>query len=183
MSGSSDSTNAPLGSKSRKLRAWFNPFWQRADCCRSKLRKRSTEFSSRVAIQRQLRFPFLAAVVHAGCLSCPSCLGLASGVIPALGACARQFQPAGFRSPSQIGGFAFCRNTNNPLLTLRKQASLAWRAAPFAPGRPNQSGHERKTNTCFAKIASLSLVFSARTPRPDPHRTAPPILACRSRLA
>ena len=58
MSGSSDSTNAPLGSKSRKLRAWFNLFWQPADYCQSKLRKRSTEFSSRAAIQRHLRFPF-----------------------------------------------------------------------------------------------------------------------------
>ena len=52
VSGSSDSTNAPLGSKSRKLRAWFNLFWQLADCCQSKLRKRSTKFSSRAVIQR-----------------------------------------------------------------------------------------------------------------------------------
>jgi hypothetical protein len=25
--------------QSRKLRAWFNPFWQLADCCQSKLEK------------------------------------------------------------------------------------------------------------------------------------------------
>src|SRR6185312_15397140 len=85
--------------------------------------------------------------------------GLGFRVIPALGACARQFQPAGFRFPLADWRLAFCKNTNNPLLNLRKTASLAWRAASFAPGRPNQLGHERKTNTCFAKIASLSLVF------------------------
>lgn len=43
MLGSSDSTNAQLGSKSRKQRAWFNHFWQPADCCQSKLRKGSTD--------------------------------------------------------------------------------------------------------------------------------------------
>jgi hypothetical protein len=47
-----------------------------------------------------------------------------------------------------------------------KLVSLGLRAAPFAPGRPNRSGQERKTKTCFAKIASLSSVFLARTPRP-----------------
>jgi hypothetical protein len=39
VSGSSNFTNAPLGSKSRKLRARFNRFWQSADCSQSKLRK------------------------------------------------------------------------------------------------------------------------------------------------
>src|SRR6185437_3686405 len=103
--------------------------------------------------------------------------GLGFRVIPALGACARQFQPAGFRFPLADWRLAFCKNTNNPLLNLRKTASLAWRAASFAPGRPNQLGHERKTNTCFAKIASLSLVFSVKTPRPARHLTVPFILA------
>jgi single-strand DNA-binding protein len=40
-----------------------------------------------------------------------------------------------------------------------KLSLLAWRAAPFAPGRPNRSGHERKTHAWFAKIASLFIGF------------------------
>src|SRR5690242_17940834 len=67
------------------------------------------------------------AVVHAGPPFISLSFGLGFRAIPALGTCARQFQPAGFRFPSQIGGFAFCKNTNNPPLTLRKTASLAWR--------------------------------------------------------
>ena len=47
MSGASDFTKAPLGSKSKKPHVWFDPFWRHADCCQSKLRKRSTEFDSR----------------------------------------------------------------------------------------------------------------------------------------
>ena len=43
MSGSNNSINAPLGSKSRKLLAWFDPFWQHVDSCQSRPRKRSTE--------------------------------------------------------------------------------------------------------------------------------------------
>src|SRR6185312_6065310 len=113
----------------------------------------------------------------------PGSVGLGFRVIPALGGGAQQFQPYRVSVSLPDCRLRLLQRTNNPLLNLRKTASLALRAVPFAPGRPNRSGHERKTNTCFARIASPSLVFSARTPKPALHGTAPFILAFRSPLA
>jgi hypothetical protein len=67
---------------------------------------------------------------------------------------------------------------NNPILTLRKTASLALRAAPFAPGHPNDRGTKGTQNMICNNRITL-IVFSARTPRPDPHQMAPLMLASR----
>ncbi len=52
--------------------------------------------------------------------------------------------PGGFRFPSKLPAMAFERHKQS-VRSLRKTPSLALRAAPFAPGRPKESGHERKT--------------------------------------
>src|SRR5690348_13031050 len=75
----------------------------------------------------------------------PLFVGLGFRVIPALGSVARQFQPCRVSVSPADCRLRLLNGTNSLPWTLRKTVSLAWRAAPFAPGRPNESGHERKT--------------------------------------
>lgn len=111
-------------------------------------------------------------------------VGLGFRAIPALGSCARQVRAlTGFGFPARLSAAPFETTQTIWPGALRKTVSLALRAAPFAPGRPDGSGHERKTKTCFARIASLSSVFSASTLRHAPLQTVPYILAFPSQPA
>ena len=78
-------------------------------------------------------------------------VGLSYRAIPALGACTQQFQPVRVSASLAHCRRRLLKGTNNVLLTHRKTVSLDWRAAPFAPGRPNRSGHERKTKNMLCK--------------------------------
>ena len=70
---------------------------------------------------------------------------LARWVIPAIGGYALQFQPSGFRLPSQIAGYAFCRSTNNLFRTLRKTCFACLESGPLRSGSP-QPIRARKEN-------------------------------------
>src|SRR5690242_5000413 len=104
----------------------------------------------------------------------PSSVGLGCRVIPALGGFAQQFQP--WRVSVSLSD---CRL---PLLQKRKQSvpdppkyclRLPGERPPSLRVAPTEQGTKGRQHTCFAKIASLSSDFSARTRRADPHRTEP----------
>src|SRR5690242_8496458 len=58
---------------------------------------------------------------------------------------------AGFGFPLRLPAAPFAKAQTICSGPSEKRSSLAWRAAPFAPGRPNRSGHERKTTHMFRK--------------------------------
>ena len=53
-------------------------------------------------------------------------------------------RPGGFRSPAQIAGFAFCKSTNNLLLTLRKTAFACLESGTLRSGSPQPIGAEKE---------------------------------------
>ena len=66
--------------------------------------------------------------------------GLGFRVVPALGACTSSSSPCGFRSPSQIVGFAFSKPENNLVRTVRK-TGLAWlESGPLRSRSPQPFG-------------------------------------------
>jgi hypothetical protein len=126
---------------------------------------RLSRFCTQVCLSTPLGWAWLQGNSRARCLH---------SAIPGL---------AGFGLPPRLRASPFANSQTICFRILRK-TGFAWlESGPFCSGRPNRSGHERKTNKCFAKVASLSSVSPARKLRPALRLMAIITLASRSQRA
>jgi hypothetical protein len=106
----------------------------------------------------------------------PSPLGLALGNSRARQLLSRVQAIAGFGFPPDCR-LRLLNGTNNLSGASEKLTRSPGERPPSHRVAPANQGTKGRQKTCFARIASLSLVFSANTPRRAPHRTGPSTLA------
>jgi hypothetical protein len=110
----------------------------------------------------------------------PFSVGLGFRVIPALAGFSQQFEPCGFRFPSQIAGCAFCQTTNNLFRSLRKTDFACLESGPLCSGSPQPIRARKEDKYMLCKNRITLIGFLGRTQTRVPRQTAPPLLGFRS---